>query len=283
MPRWRQISHDKKRCAYVPARAGDPGLQILPRQDGPPLRGGYHRRGGTQRLRKVQHLRRHLLGHGGAVRQEPPGQEDGGRDLRRHGEAGPRGLRPGDAGAGQHGAHLPRHRRQRGHGHPPLLPQRRERILYQQAVRASQGRQRAVHGHGPGPGGLRHHRPGPHRRDPLHPQRRPPGDLRGGGGHQQVPPPEGGDRAPPGADGGEPGADQRPHRRAGAPGGAPAGAGGAGEAVPDPPGRAAAAGDLRVAGQAGGDSGGNHQAPGGLRRRPGGERPGQRGAGAALQ
>src|SRR5699024_6168978 len=45
------------------------------------------------RLRKVQHLRRHLLGHGGAVRQEPPGQEDGGRDLRRHGEAGPRGLR----------------------------------------------------------------------------------------------------------------------------------------------------------------------------------------------
>ena len=52
-----------------------------------------------------------------------------------------------------------------------------ERVLYQQAVRPSAGRQRTVYGHGPGPGGLRHHRAGPYRRDIVHQECRAPGDL----------------------------------------------------------------------------------------------------------
>ena len=47
-----------------------------------------------------------------------------------------------------------------GHIFPPVLPQRGVGILYQPPVRAAQGRQRAVHGHRHGPGGLLHHWPG---------------------------------------------------------------------------------------------------------------------------
>ena len=82
-----------------------------------------------------------------------------------------RGLRPGDAGAGQHGAHLPLHGGERGLRHPPLLPQRGVGILHQPPVRASQGCQRAVYGHRHGQGGLLHHRTGQDRRDPVRQKR----------------------------------------------------------------------------------------------------------------
>ena len=62
---------------------------------------------GAKRLRQVQYLRRHPLGHGRAEQPPAAGSQDGGRDLRRHGEAQPDGLCTGDAGHRQHGAHLP--------------------------------------------------------------------------------------------------------------------------------------------------------------------------------
>ena len=126
---------------------------------------------GAQRLRKIQYLRRHPLGPWGSRASRASGRQDGGRDLRRHGEAGPGGLRPGDAGAGQHGAHLPHHGGERGLRHPPVLPQRESEYYINPPVRPAQGRDGAVPGHRHGPGGLLHHRPGQDRRDSLRQER----------------------------------------------------------------------------------------------------------------
>ena len=160
----------------VPKSIRDPGLQVLPGQNRPHLWGGYHRHRRPQRLRQIQHLRRHPLGHGGAVHPRPPGRQNGGRDLRRHRKAPADRLCRGFPGAGQHGPDV-RYGRERGDGHPPVLPLRRERILYQPPQCAPQGRERAIHGHRPGPGGLRHHRPGQDRRNFIHQKRRPPGNF----------------------------------------------------------------------------------------------------------
>ena len=45
---------------------------------------------------------------------------------------------------------------------PAVLPLGGERVLHQPPFRPPEGRERAVHGHRPGPGGLLHHRAGPH-------------------------------------------------------------------------------------------------------------------------
>ena len=141
--------------------AGNPGVQILSGQDGTLLRGGHDRHCGPQRKREIEYLRRRPLGHGGAVHQGPAGRQDGGRNLRRHGGAQTAGLRGGLPGAGQHRPHLP-DGGERGDGHPAVLPLGGERVLHQPPFRPPEGRERAVHGHRPGPGGLLHHRAGPH-------------------------------------------------------------------------------------------------------------------------
>ena len=58
-----------------------------------------------------------------------------------------------------------------------VLPLGRVGVLYQPPVGASQGRQRALHGHGHGPRGLFHHRTGQDRRDPVRQERRAPRGL----------------------------------------------------------------------------------------------------------
>ena len=61
---------------------------------------------------------------------------------------------------------------------------------------------------GMGRGGLFHHWSGEDRRDPVREKRRAPGGVRGGGGHQQIPPPQGRIGAEAPVHGGESGAHQ---------------------------------------------------------------------------
>ena len=56
--------------------------------------------------------------------RQPPGRQDGGRDLRRHGKAQPDGLCPGDAGHRQHRATSSPRDESGGGRYPPVLPQR---------------------------------------------------------------------------------------------------------------------------------------------------------------
>ena len=156
---------------------------------------------------------------GEQISQVAARREDGGRHLRRHGKAQPDGLRAGDARARQQPATSSPMDDERGRRHPPVLPQRRERILHQPADRASAGRQRAVHGHRHGPRGLLHHRPGQDRRDPVRQERPTAGrSSRRRRASSKFRHRKEETRAQAPAHGGEPGAHQRQDRRAGAAG-----------------------------------------------------------------
>ncbi len=114
-------------------------------------------------------------------------------------------------------------------GHPPGLPERRERVLHQQETLSPQGCPRDLHGHGFESPGLLDHRAGVH---PGHRQLLPPGvaaaDRRSRRDHQ-VPRTQGGHDPEDGGHQGEPRPSPGHHRRgrAAGPGGHPPGLRGA--------------------------------------------------------
>ena len=113
-------------------------IQVVLRPYGADLQRAHHRRRRSERLRQVQHRRRHPLVHGRAVRQAPARQGDGRRHLRRlrlaraarhvRGHADLRERRP-------RAARVPRLLRDRGHAQ--ALPRRHQRVLPQQDARAA--------------------------------------------------------------------------------------------------------------------------------------------------
>ena len=194
---------------------------MLLRSHRTPLQRGRHRRHcRPQRLRQEQHQRRHQLGAGRAVRQEPARHPHGRRDLRRNPrpQAARHGLRHHDAGR-------PRGlQRERGrtsfsqwktasppqsaedHHHAPPLPLGRKRIPDRRPHRPPARHSGPLHGHRPRARKLRHHRAGPHRPDPQLQAAGPPLRHRRGRRHHQVQDPQAPRRSQAGRRQAEPGA-----------------------------------------------------------------------------